>query len=238
MSGHSKWSTIKHQKQANDAVRAKLFSKLAKSIALASKTGGGSNPDTNYKLKIAIEQAKLANMPKANIERVLSKIGKVSDLFEITYEGFGPGGVLMVVEVVTDNKNRVAQEIRGIFEKYGGRFAGPGSVMHSFELKGLVVVKKESDFDEQTLKFIDFGVEDVVELGNGLLELYVDPPALSKFISKVKSTQSEITFSGLVQKPTVFVEIEDNVTKQNLETLVDKLNAHEDVQIVFTNLKN
>lgn len=143
MSGHSKWSTIKRKKETSDAARGKLFSKLSRAISIAVKTGGGPDPSSNSKLKVAIDAAKSANMPKINTERAISRGGGKDNLEEITYEGFGPLSIGVLVEVTTDNRNRSGQDIKVLFEKGGGRLGGPGSVSHNFESKGLLLVKKK-----------------------------------------------------------------------------------------------
>ena len=179
MSGHSKWSTIKHKKEATDAMRGKVFSKLTRAIAIAIKTGGGADPNTNYKLKVAIDTAKSLNMPKANIERALAKGGGGEKLDEVTYEGFGPGGIGVIAEVATDNRNRTGQEVKGIFEKSGGQLAGPGAVSYNFEPRGLLLVKAEKNMEEQMLRLIDLGVSEIEEAGD-LIEVYVEADKLSQ----------------------------------------------------------
>src|SRR3990170_358602 len=153
MSGHSKWSTIKRKKATTDMVRGKLFSKISKTIATAVKGGGSNNPETNSKLRVAIEEARAANMPKANVERALKKGGE-GNVSEFTYEGFGPGGISVIVEGATDNRNRTGQEIKGIFERGGGSLAGPGAVSFNFKQKGLILVEKGADPQSQMLSMI------------------------------------------------------------------------------------
>lgn len=234
MSGHSKWSTIKRQKETNDAARGKLFSKLSKAIAIAAKTGGGTNPETNYKLRIAIDQAKAANMPKANIERVLTKAGDNSSLEELKYEGFGPFGVSVILAVATDNKNRSAQEIKSIFDKNGGRLAGPGAVSFNFEPKGFVMVEKSPNVEEQMLQLIDLGVEDVEEVIDGI-EIYVEPENLSGLKKALEKAGFSIAISDLIQKPKIYKKITDPKESAKLINLLAKLDDHEDVQKVFAN---
>ena len=163
MSGHSHYSTIKRQKEANDAAKGKVFSKMARAIAIAIKAGGGADPAQNYKLRIAIEQAKASNVPKSNIDRILSRAQEELSYDEFTYEGYGPEGIAVIVDVATDNRNRTSQEIKNIFERSGGSLAGPGSVSFNFEPKALIVVGKGEDVDSQMLKLIDLGVDDVNE---------------------------------------------------------------------------
>lgn len=235
MSGHSKWSTIKHKKALTDATRGKLFSKLTKAISVAAVTGGGTDPETNYKLKVAIDAAKAANMPKANIERVLKKAEKETDLKEVTYEGFGPDGVNIIVETATDNRNRTAQEVKTIFDRGGGRLAGPGSVSHNFSPKGLISIKKEKDSQEQMLKLIDLGVEDIEETGDGI-EAYVEVNEHSITKNKLADAGFNIEFSEIVRKPKTTHKISDAKLASKVIKLLEKFNNHDDVQKVFSNI--
>ncbi len=153
MSGHSHYATIKRQKGMKDAAKGKVFSKMGRAITIAVKSGGGiSDPNANYKLRMAVDAARAVNMPKENIERAISKAaGHSQSLDEIIYEGFGPGGVGIIVEAATDNRNRTAQEIKNIFERGGGNLGGPGSVAFNFDPKGLIVVKKGEASEPQML---------------------------------------------------------------------------------------
>ncbi|MFC1649755.1 YebC/PmpR family DNA-binding transcriptional regulator [Patescibacteria group bacterium] len=234
MSGHSKWSTIKRQKEANDKARGKTFSKLSRGISLAAKQGG-SNPETNYKLKIAIETAKSENMPKANIDRVLTKAAENPDLTEITYEGFGPSGVQIMVEVATDNKNRSAQEIKKVFEKGGGRFAGPGAVSFNFDSMGYLLIKKLRDTEGQMLEIIDHGVRDVVEGEEGI-EVYVDPEKLTTTRNMLEQKYEILSFD-LTKKPKTVAKVEEERTRERTMSLLQSLDDMEDVQKVFTNIE-
>ena len=165
MSGHSHFATIKRQKEAKDQAKGKIFSRHAKAIALAIKAGGSADPELNSKLRFAIEQAKADNMPKANIERILQRSQEMGDLEEISYEGYGPFGVGVIVDVVTSNRNRTSQEIKNLFERGGGSLAGPGSVSYNFEQKSVFVVNKGQDPDSQMFSLIDIGVEDIEDVG-------------------------------------------------------------------------
>ena len=164
MSGHSKWSTIKRQKGANDAKRGALFTKVAREISVAARQGGG-DPDANYRLRLAIEKARSVNMPADNIKRTIDKAtggGDADQFEEIVYEGYGPGGVAVLVEAATDNRNRTAAEVRSIFTKTGGQLAGSGAVAWQFEPRGLIAVGRGGiDADEVALAAIDAGAEDV-----------------------------------------------------------------------------
>ncbi|OGM28720.1 hypothetical protein A2962_02555 [Candidatus Woesebacteria bacterium RIFCSPLOWO2_01_FULL_39_61] len=236
MSGHSHYATIKRQKESKDAVKGKIFSKLARAISVAVKTGGGPDPDANYKLRMAIDAARASNMPKDNVERAISKAGgEGEDLQEVTYEGFGPYGVAVLVEVLTDNRNRTGQEIKNIFERGGGSLGGPGSVSFNFEQKGQILVKKEANLEDQMLKLIDAGVEEMEETGDAI-EIYVAQNKLREVFKKVKESGLEIISSELVQKPKNFQVISDPEKVSKSLSFLNLLHDHDDVQKVFANL--
>lgn len=235
MSGHSHYDTIKRQKEGKDVARGNLFSKLSKMIQIAIKTGGSPNPETNFKLRVAIDKAKSMNMPKDNIERILkSASSKMENIEEITYEGFGPAGVFVMVECATDNKNRTAQEIKGIFEKAGGSMGGPGSVSFNFNNVGYMLLKKTNDVDTQTLALIDLGVEDVEEVEDGV-EVMVASDKLREIREKTEKAGFEIVKTELRMEPKTFVEIEDEDKKEKVITFLNTLEDHDDIQRVFTN---
>jgi YebC/PmpR family DNA-binding regulatory protein len=237
MSGHSKWSTIKRKKEATDAARGKLFSKLARAISIAAKSGGGTNPDSNSTLRMAIDQAKASNMPKANIERALQKAEeKGEDVEEVTYEGFGPNGISVIAEVATDNRNRTGQEIKNLFERGGGSLAGPGAVSFNFERKGLLLVEKEKDVEEQILNLIDVeNVEDVEETPDGI-EVYVSPDTLVQTREKIEDSGFDVKSSEFLERPKSLVTIEDGKQAEKALSFLDEVNEHDDVQKVFANL--
>ena len=236
MSGHSKWSTIKRQKQSRDLERGKLFSKLAKAISIAAKTGGSHDTDANPKLRVAVETAKIANMPKDNIERAIQRGADAGEnLEEITYEGFGPGGVAVIVEVATNNRNRTGQEIKNFFERGGGRLAGPNSVSFNFDSKGLLVLKKESGSEDQMLKLIDAGVEDLEETGDAI-EVYVSPDKLSLMRDKISQLGFAILSYEFVLKPKNLHLINESSVAKQILTFLEELENHDDVQKVSVNL--
>jgi YebC/PmpR family DNA-binding regulatory protein len=235
MSGHSKWSTIKRKKEVTDQARGKLFSKLSKAISIAIKTGGGSNPETNYKLKAAIEAAKSSNMPKVNIDRALKKAAEKGNFEEVIYEGFGPGGIFIIIETVTDNRNRTGQEIKGIFERGGGRLAGPGSVSYNFDSRGLVVIKKDNDIEEQMLKLIDDGVEDIEEVEDEI-EVYTDPNELGSLQEKLKIKGYKVVSADLVLNPKTTQVIDNLKIASQAIKLLDNLSDHDDIQKVSSNI--
>jgi YebC/PmpR family DNA-binding regulatory protein len=234
MSGHSHFATIKRQKAANDAVKGNLFSKLARNIMLAAK--GGADPDMNFKLRVEIDKARAASMPKENIDRAISKAtSEAANLTEITYEGFGPGGIAVIVQAATDNKNRTAQEIKNIFDKAGGNVGGPGAVSFNFENKGYLLLKKSVDAESQMLQIIDMGVEDVNEVDDGI-EVYVSPDKLREVRKNFEAAGLQISETELIMKPKNHQEITDVALANKCAKLIEVLEEHDDVQKVFTNL--
>ena len=235
MSGHSKWATIKHKKAATDAKRGNLFTKLIKEISVAAR--GGGNPDTNPRLRVAIERAKESSMPSDNIDRAIKKgTGQLEGVTyeDITLEGYGPGGVAVYVEGVSDNKNRTTAEVRTIFTKRGGNMAGAGSVAWMFEKKGYIVVSKANAEEDKLMGVaLDAGAEDmIVEDENYAVKTSPqDFFKVKKAIDDagIKTEDAEIT---LLPKSTVKVEGPD--AKKILE-LVDAIEDHEDVQHVYAN---
>jgi len=233
MSGHSHFATIKRQKESNDAKKGKVFSKMAREIAIAVKAGG-PDPDSNYKLRIVIDKARSYNMPKSNIERAISSGIGGDALEEITYEGFGPGGIGVIVKAATDNKNRTAQLMKNIFERAGGSLAGPGAVSFNFENKGFILVEKDSNPEEQTLKLIDLGIEDIEETSDGL-EVYVSPDKLSETRKQIEDLGFIVKETELFMKPLTYLTPEGNSVTKALEFL-EALDDEEDVQSVYSNL--
>jgi YebC/PmpR family DNA-binding regulatory protein len=234
MSGHSHFATIKRQKGKNDAAKGNLFSKLARAVMIAAKNG--ADPDMNFKLRVEIDKARAASMPKENIERAIAKATtEAANLNEITYEGFGPSGVSVMVEVATDNKNRSAQEIKNTFERAGGNLAGPGAVSYNFESKGFMLVKKTADPEAQAMALIDAGVEDFEESEDGF-EVYVSPDKLSEMHKKLLATGFEVTEAELQMRPKNMQKIDTAADAAKVIKLIDNLEEFEDVQKVFTNL--
>ena len=235
MSGHSKWATIKHKKAATDAKRGNLFTKLIKEIAVAAR--GGGNPDTNPRLRVAMERAKEASMPADNIERAIKKgTGQLEGVTyeDITLEGYGPGGVAIYVEGVSDNKNRTTAEVRTIFTKGGGNMAGAGSVAWMFEKKGYIVVSKKTiDEDKLMSVALDAGAEDlVVEDENYAVKTSVpDFFKVKKAIDDagIKTEDAEMT---LLPKSTVKLAGDD---ARKVLNLVEAIEEHEDIQHVYAN---
>lgn len=234
MSGHSHFATIKRQKAANDAAKGNLFSKLARNIMIAAK--GGADPNMNFKLRVEMDKARAASMPKENIERAIAKATtEAANLTEIVYEGFGPGGIGVIVQVATDNKNRSAQEVKNLFDKNGGTMAGPGAVSFNFESKGLIVIKKSATPEEQMLTLIDSGAEDVVETDDAI-ELYTSPDSLSDIRKKLDGSNFEVLETELVMKPKNLQTIEDSALARKAIDFLSTIEENDDVQKVFSNL--
>ena len=237
MSGHSKWSTIKRQKGANDAKRGALFTKVAREISVAARLGGG-DPDANYRLRLAIEKARSVNMPADNIKRTIEKAtggGEADQFEEIIYEGYGPGGVALLVEAQTDNRNRTAAEVRSMFTKSGGQLAGSGAVAWQFEPRGLITVARDGvDADEVALTAIDAGAEDVDTEDETTIEIYTTPTDLERVRSSLEGSgvPVESAESTMIAKQTV--ELDAAKARQALR-LVEQLEDLDDVSRVTAN---
>ncbi len=233
MSGHSHWATTRRTKEVKDVARGKIFSRLGRAISIAAKSG--TDLESNAKLRVAVEAARAVNMPKSNIERAIEH-GARRDvrLEEVTYEGFGPGGIGVIVEVATDNRNRTGQEIKNVFERAGGNMAGPGSVSFNFEQKGLIVVDKAPKTDEEILSLIDLGVEDVEEQEDAL-EVYVVPSEVGITREKIERLGYKVKSVELTRKPKNYFFLSDRETAKKSLALLESLEEHEDVLKVFTN---
>ncbi len=235
MSGHSHFATIKRQKEAKDQAKGKIFSRHSKAIALAIKTGGSADPELNSRLRFAIEQAKADNMPKANIERILQRSQEMGDLEEVTYEGYGPFGVGVIVDAVTNNRNRTAQEIKNLFERAGGSLAGPGAVSYNFEQKSVFVIDKTSDPDSQILSLIDLGVEDIDDVGEAF-EVYAPVDKFQEIKGKIEALGYILVSSDLVKKPRTYMSLQNKDDVKKVISFIESLESHEDVQNVYSNL--
>lgn len=234
MSGHSKWSTIKHKKGAADAKRGAAFTKLANLISVAARSG--ADPDMNFKLRLAINKAKAASMPLANIDRAIKRgsgqLGGTA-LEEIMYEGYGPGGVAVLVEVATDNRNRTAADVRSAFSKHGGRLGETGSVAYQFNQKGVVVISAQ-DLEEATLAAIEAGADDI-EAGDGELIVYTAPTELDAVRRQLSEAGYEVTTSELTFQPKTTVAITEPKAAQTLMKLMDALDELDDVTSTYAN---
>jgi YebC/PmpR family DNA-binding regulatory protein len=235
MSGHSKWHSIKHQKAAADAKRGAAFTKLANAVALAAKKGG-PDPTTNFSLRLAIQKAKAANMPAANIERSIKRgAGQLGgeQIEEITYEGYGPGGVALIIETATDNRNRTGPDVRTALSKSGGRMADAGSVVYQFDQKGVIRLRP-GDVEAATLDSIEAGADDVEEEA-GELVVYTLPNQLNAVRTKLSEAGYEIDSAELAYLPKTTVTVADLKTAQQILRLMDALDDMDDVTATHAN---
>jgi YebC/PmpR family DNA-binding regulatory protein len=236
MSGHSKWSSIKHKKGAVDAKRGKLFSKLARAIIVAARDGGG-DPDNNATLATAIQKARDVSMPKDNIQRAIDRgTGAGADgaaIERILYEGYGPGGAAILVEALSDNRNRAGADIRFAFSSHGGSLGEPGSVAWIFEKKGAIVVDGSRYGEDDLIVAIDAGAEDVRE-DDGKLRVLCDPSDLSAVREALGGAGVEIESAGLATEPKSTVEVKGHDAEQLLK-LLDALDEQDDVDEVHAN---
>jgi YebC/PmpR family DNA-binding regulatory protein len=237
MSGHSHWATIKHKKGAIDAKRGKLFSKLSRAIIIAARHGGG-DPEMNLKLRYAIDKARQVSMPKENIERAVKRgTGEVEGLIfeEVTYEGYGPGGVAILVEVLTDNRNRTASEIRKIFERSGGKMGSAGNVAYLFERKGVFSIEASST-DEDTLMSIalDAGAEDLKRSGT-TFDITCDPGVFNQVQEALKKAGLNPVVAEISQVPKVPVDVDTEAGRKVLR-LMEALDDQDDAQNVYSNV--
>jgi YebC/PmpR family DNA-binding regulatory protein len=234
MSGHSKWANIKHRKGRQDAARGKLFGKLAKAIEVSAKEGGGS-VEFNPTLATAVEKAKAASMPNDNIERAIKRgTGDVEGATyeELFYEGYGPGGVALYVQVLTDNRNRAASDVRAAFTRHNGNLGEPGSVGYLFEQKGLILVSGEED--AVMLTALDAGAEDVREAGDGVFEVVTVASDMRAVRDALESGGVAIESADVTQLPSTLVPVEEGEARTLLR-LIDALDDLDDVQAVFSN---
>jgi YebC/PmpR family DNA-binding regulatory protein len=233
MSGHSKWATIKRQKGVNDAKRSAVFTRLGNAIAIAAR--GGADPDMNFALRLAIDKAKAANMPSANIQRSVDRgSGKLGgeQIQEVMYEGYGPGGVAILVECATDNLNRTYPEVRLAFSKHGGNIAEKGAVAFQFERKGMIRVAGSGD--ELLLAALDAGAEDMQEEGAESI-VYTDPKALAKVRGSLQSSGIEVLEAELTWVPQNTVAVDDPGTAGKIMRLMDALDELNDVTATHVN---
>ncbi len=234
MSGHSKWANIKHRKGRQDAKRGKLFGKLGKAIEVAARNGGG-NIEFNPTLVTAVDKAKAASMPNDNIERAIKRgTGEVEGAIyeEAFYEGYGPGGVALYVQVLTDNRNRAASDVRSAFTRHGGNLGEPGSVGYLFSQKGLILAKGSED--EVMLLAIDAGADDILDVDGGLYEVVTKPTAMRDVREALEVGGVEIESADVTQLPSNTVHVEESEAKKLLR-LIDTLEDLDDVQAVFAN---
>jgi YebC/PmpR family DNA-binding regulatory protein len=235
MSGHNKWSTIKHKKGAADAKRGKIFTKLIKEISIAAKIAG-SDPGGNPRLRTAIDKAKAENMPKDNIERAIKKgAGEMEGVNyeETTYEGYGPGGVAVLVEVMTDNRNRTVSDVRSIFSKCNGNMGESGCVSWIFDKKGLIVFSKETDFDKLFEAALEAGAEDVSD-EEDQIEVMTDPTNFIEVRESLEKAGFKYESAEVTMIPQTMVKLEGKQAESMLK-LMDRLEDNDDVQNVYAN---
>ncbi len=237
MSGHSKWSTIKHKKGAQDQKRGVLFTRLSREILVAAKSGD-PDPDLNFRLRLAIDNAKMNNMPKDNIERCIARATKsadASDLHEATYEAYAPGGAGIIVQVLTDNKNRAASAVRTKITRGGGSMTANGSVSWNFTSKGRITVEtKEKDPEEAALEIVETGADDV-DIDGNTVEAFTAYDQLASVRNQIEKIPGvEITRSELTMEPNTLTPLDEKDARSTLR-LLDELEDLEDVQKVFSN---
>ncbi|EMB19362.1 YebC/PmpR family DNA-binding regulatory protein [Treponema denticola OTK] len=238
MSGHSKWATIKHAKGAADAKRGQLFTKFIKEISIAAKMGGG-DPATNPRLRTAVLKARAANMPKDNIERAIKKgtgeLGAVN-YEELLYEGYGPGGVAVLVEVLTDNKNRTAASVRNIFTKSGGNLGATGSVAYMFNRKGVIEYDAEVVSEEAIMEAaLEAGAEDIAT-EDGVITVTTDPNDFASVLEALQEKGFESVSAAVSMVPDTYVALDVDTTQKALK-MIDKLEEDDDVQTVSSNIE-
>ena len=241
MSGHSKWNNIKHKKEKSDAAKAKIFTKIGKEMAVAIKAGG-PDPSVNNKLRDLIAKAKANNVPNDNIQRTIKKFTDNNDVNyeEITYEGYGPSGVAIIVETSTDNRNRTAGNVRAWFNKYGGNMGQSGSVAYLFEQKGVItIIDEDEEIDEDKIMedALECGADDIVNDG-GEYSIYTLPDDLDGVRDAIIALGYKIDTADLAKVPSTYVTLESEEDIENMEKMLDKFNEDDDVTAVFTNWDN
>ena len=238
MSGHSKWASIKHKKGAADAKRGKIFTRHAKLIEIAAREGGSGDPSMNPSLKAAIDNAKAENVPNMNIDRAVKKGSgelKGEQTVAVIYEAYGPGGAAVIVECLTDNKNRTLSSVKSTIEKRGGKWAESGSVMWMFEKKGIVIAKADGELsDEIQLELIDAGAEDF-ETSDGTVTITTGAADWPKVRDAIKSSGMELEEAGMKYDAKQSADISDTESARKLMSFVEELEADEDVSEVHTN---
>ena len=236
MSGHSKWSTIKHKKAATDARRSKLWSKLSRYVTIAAR--GGGNPDDNPRLRLAVDKARAANMPKDTIDKAIKKgTGELAgETFEeVVYEGYGPGGVAIMCQVVTDNRNRTSPEIKKLFERRGGNLGAPNSVAWQFHSKGVITIDKSAISEDALMEIaLENGADDVTTQGD-VFEVTCDPDVFSQFKSALEAADIPLQSADITLVADTLLQPPDLDTARKILNLLDDLDEHDDVANVSSN---
>ena len=238
MSGHSKWANIQHKKSANDAKRGKIFTKIIRELVIAARTGG-SDPENNPRLRTAMLKAKEANMPKDTMERAIKKgAGELEGAayVEFTYEGYAPEGVALLMEIMTDNKNRTASDVRSLLTKLGGNLGANGCVAYMFDQKGVLIFEIKNLSEEKAMEIgIDAGAEDIVPEGD-MIEIYTSPESFENVLKAFEDAGIPHESAEITMVPNVYQEVaEDKIEK--IMNLVERLEDLDDIQNVYTNLK-
>lgn len=240
MSGHNKWSTIKQKKGKNDAARAKVFTKIGRELIVAIRDGGSADPNVNSKLRDCIAKAKAANVPNDNIDRIIKKAASSNegDNYEsVTYEGYGPSGIAVIVEALTNNRNRTAGEVRHYFDKFGGNMGTPGCVGFMFSKKGVLVIEREDlDKDEDTV------MEDALEAGasdfeadEDIFTIYTEPEDFGAIRDDLSQKGYEFASAEVEQVPSTYTKLEDEETKTKMQKMLDMFEDNDDIQNVWHN---
>lgn len=237
MSGHSKWSTIKRKKAATDSKRGQVFTRIARELAIAAREGGG-DPDSNFRLRLVMDKAKQANMPKDNIERAIKRgTGelKEEELDEVLYEGYAPNGIALLLDTLTDNRNRAVADVRRILTRYGGKLAETGAVSYLFEQQGFISAEAgDTDPEELALLAIDEGAVDV-NIDDGTLEVYTDPRDLQKVKEALEAQGIVLNAAELIMTPKAMTELDEADTFKIMR-IIEALEELDDVQQVYSNL--
>ena len=240
MAGHSKWKNIQRTKGAADAKRGKIFTKIAREIIVAVKEGGSGDPINNSRLAAAIAKAKAANMPNDNIKRNIEKAlgsGGADSFERVTYEGYGPRGVAVIVDAMTDNRNRIAAEVRLAFDKYGGNLGATGCVAWSFDRKGVIVVDgSDGNRDEETVMndALEAGAEDI-ELDEGIFEIYTTPEGFGTVSGALENSGYSFLSAQVEMVPQNYVTLTDQADIKNMEKMLDIMEDNDDIQDVWHN---
>lgn len=240
MSGHNKWSTIKQKKGKNDAARAKVFTKIGRELAVAVRDGGSADPAANSKLRDCIAKAKANNVPNENIERIIKKAsgeGSANNYEAITYEGYGPGGIAVIVETLTDNRNRTAGDVRHYFDKFGGNMGTPGCVAFMFSQKGVLVIdREEHDLDEDKV------MEDALEAGasdfqadKDVFEIYTEPEDFGAVNEDLTEKGYSFASAEVEMVPSTYTKLTDEEQATKMQKLLDMLEDNDDIQNVWHN---
>lgn len=240
MSGHNKWSTIKQKKGKNDAARAKVFTKIGRELLVAVKEGGSADPNVNSKLRDVIAKAKAANVPNDNIERIIKKAagdGDSNNYESVTYEGYGPNGIAVIVEALTDNRNRTAGEVRHYFDKFGGNMGTQGCVTFMFEKKGVLVIEREElEKDEDTVmeEALEAGAADF-EADEDIFTIYTDPSDFSGVRDDLTEKGYEFASAEIEMVPNTYTKLESDESKEQMQKMLDMFEDNDDIQNVWHN---